>query len=51
MSLMPYLEKIGFYESLVIIAIFSALVIITDEILHSRMRKRREAQGGKPAAH
>jgi len=48
MTLMPYLEKIGFYESLVIIALFSAFVIIMDEIIHARARKRREAQGGKP---
>jgi len=44
MTLMPYLEKIGFYESLVIIALFSALVIVMDEIIHARARKRREAE-------
>jgi len=46
--IMRWLERIGFYESLIIIAMFSALVIIMDEIIHARVRRRRQAQqGGK----
>ena len=41
--MMHMLESIGFYESIVIILAFSAFVIIADEILHARARKRREA--------
>ncbi len=42
--IMRWLESIGFYESLIIIAAFSALVIVMDEIIHARVRRRREAQ-------
>jgi len=45
MSLMPYLEMIGLKESIVIVLAFSALVIVADEIMHARARKRREASG------
>lgn len=46
--IMSWLERIGFYESLIIIAVFSAFVIIMDEIIHARVRRRRQAQhGGK----
>ena len=31
-------------ESIIIIVLFSAFVIVTDEIMHARARKRREAQ-------
>jgi hypothetical protein len=41
--MMHMLESIGFYESIIIVVAFSALVIIADEILHARARKRREA--------
>jgi hypothetical protein len=51
--MMRILESIGFYESIIIVLAFSAFVIITDEILHARTRKRREAQQaaerGRPA--
>jgi hypothetical protein len=43
--MMHLLESIGFKESIIIIIAFSALVILTDEILHARARKRREAEG------
>ena len=46
--MMRILEGIGFYESIIIIVLFSAFVIVTDEILHARARKRREAQQGRP---
>ena len=42
--MMRILESIGLYESIIIIVLFSAFVIITDEILHARARKRREAE-------
>jgi hypothetical protein len=42
--MMRILESIGFYESIIIIVLFSAFVIVTDEIIHARARKRREAQ-------
>jgi len=42
--IMRILEGIGLYESVIIIVLFSAFVIITDEIIHARARKRREAQ-------
>jgi hypothetical protein len=45
--MMRILQSIGFYESIIIIVAFSALVIITDEILHARAKKRREAQQGR----
>ena len=42
--MMHLLESIGFKESIIIIAVFSGLVILADEILHARARKRREAE-------
>jgi hypothetical protein len=45
--MMRILQSIGFYESIIIIVAFSAFVIITDEILHARAKKRREAQQGR----
>ena len=47
--MMRILESIGFYESIIIIAVFSAFVIITDEIIHARAHKRREAEKGGQA--
>ena len=47
--IMHLLEKIGFYESIIITLGFSIFVIVTDEIIHARARKRRAAeQGGRP---
>jgi len=46
--IMHLLERIGFRESIIIIVLFSAFVIITDEIIHARAKRRREeAQGQK----
>jgi hypothetical protein len=42
--MMRILEQIGFYESIAIMLGFSVLVIIADEIIHARARKRREAE-------
>jgi hypothetical protein len=46
--MMHILESIGFYQSIIIILAFSAFVIITDEIIHARNRKRREGEKGDP---
>lgn len=45
--MMRILQSIGLYESIVIILVFSALVIVADEIIHARARKRREAGQGR----
>ena len=42
--MMRILQSIGFYESIIIVLAFSAAVIIADEIIHARNRKRREAE-------
>jgi hypothetical protein len=42
--MMHYLEQIGLWESVIIITVFSGLVILVDELLHARKRKRREAE-------
>jgi hypothetical protein len=51
--MMRILESIGFYESIIIVLAFSALVIVADEIIHARNRRRREAdkaaEGTRPA--
>ena len=46
--MMHILESIGFYQSIIIILAFSAFVIIADEIIHARNRKRREGEKGDP---
>ncbi len=35
----------GLWESIAIVVVFSIGVIITDEIIHARRRKRREREG------
>ncbi len=45
--MMHLLESIGFRESIIIIVAFSAFVIVADEIMHARARKRREAEQGR----
>jgi hypothetical protein len=42
--MMQLLERIGFYEAIAIMVGFSILVIVADEIIHARARKRREAE-------
>jgi hypothetical protein len=52
--MMHILESIGFYESIIIVVLFSGFVIVADEIIHARNRKRREAEkaaGGTRPAH
>ena len=46
--MMHILESIGFYQSIIIILAFSAFVIVADEIIHARNRKRRESEKGDP---
>ena len=45
--MMRMLQSIGFYESIIIVVAFSAFVIIADEIMHARSRKRREGERGE----
>jgi hypothetical protein len=45
--MMHMLESIGFRESIIIIVLFSLFVIVTDEIIHARAKRRREAQQGR----
>ena len=45
--MMRMLQSIGFYESIIIVLAFSAFVIIADEIMHARARKRREGERGE----
>jgi len=35
----------GLWESIAIVVVFSIGVIVTDEIIHARRRKRREREG------
>ena len=35
----------GLWESVVIVVLFSIGVIVADEIMHARRRKRREREG------
>ena len=36
----------GLWESVVIVVLFSIGVIVMDEVIHARRRKRREREGG-----
>jgi hypothetical protein len=38
----------GLWESVAIVTAFSIFVIVADEILHARRRKKREERGDKP---
>jgi hypothetical protein len=49
--MMRILESIGFHESIIIIVLFSGFVIIADEIIHARAKRRREAQQGRTTGH
>jgi hypothetical protein len=35
-----------FWTSVIIVALFSVFVIVADEIMHARRRKRKEREGG-----
>lgn len=41
----------GLWESVIIVTLFSIFVIVTDEIIHARRRKRRERQGAARTGH
>jgi hypothetical protein len=41
----------GLWESVVIVTLFSIAVIIADEIMHARRRKRREREGAGRVGH
>jgi hypothetical protein len=41
----------GLWESVAIVTVFSIVVIVADEIMHARRRKRREARGEKFGSH
>ena len=43
-----HIPQLGLWESAIIIVGFSIFVIVTDEFIHARRRKRREAEGGSP---
>jgi hypothetical protein len=43
--------EIGLWESVIIVSVFSVVVIVADEIIHARARKRRAAQRGQQAGH
>jgi hypothetical protein len=35
----------GLWESVIIVTVFSVLVIVADEIIHARRRRKREQEG------
>ena len=39
------------WESIIIVTLFSVAVIVIDEIIHARRRKKREREGGVRVAH
>ena len=39
------------WESVIIVTLFSIFVIVTDEIIHARRRKRREREGAARVGH
>jgi len=41
----------GLWESIAIVTVFSIAVIVIDEIIHARRRKRREGAGAARAGH
>jgi len=41
----------GLWESVIIVSLFSVAVIVIDEIIHARRRKRREREGVTRVAH
>ena len=41
----------GLWESVIIVSIFSVAVIVIDEIIHARRRRRREREGVTRVAH
>jgi hypothetical protein len=41
----------GLWESVVIVTVFSIFVIVTDEYMHARRRKKREREGAARSGH
>ncbi len=39
------------WESIIIVTVFSIAVIVMDEIIHARRRKRREREGAARVGH
>ena len=39
------------WTSIIIVTLFSIAVIVIDEIIHARRRKRREREGGARVGH
>ncbi len=39
------------WESVIIVTVFSIAVIVMDEIIHARRRKRREREGAARVGH
>jgi len=39
------------WESVIIVTVFSIAVIVMDEIIHARRRKRREREGATRVGH
>jgi hypothetical protein len=41
----------GLWESVIIVTLFSIAVIVMDEVIHSRRRKKREREGAARVGH
>ena len=41
----------GLWESVIIVTVFSILVIVADEVMHARRRKKREREGAARVGH
>ncbi len=41
----------GLWQSVITVTLFSFAVIVIDEIIHARRRKRREKEGGVRVPH
>jgi hypothetical protein len=41
----------GLWESVIIVTVFSIGVIVIDEFIHARRRKRREREGAARVGH
>ena len=41
----------GLWESVTIVVVFSIGVIVMDEVIHARRRKRREREGAARVGH
>jgi hypothetical protein len=41
----------GLWESIIIVTLFSIAVIVIDEIIHARRRRKREREGAARVGH